>query len=285
MRRALLNQPRKFQNRANSINRYFNLQKVCLSTSCRFDAIKPLILSDIGEGTRDVEILKYIVSEGDEIQAWADVVEVQSDKSTVTIQAPKDGKVVKIHWEAGDTVKVGKALVDMEYEGEDDEEEGSQDNSSNEPEEEEVKIMATPAVKQLAEKLGVDLTKITGSGRNNRITKDDVNKAASAGSGSSGQQSNAPSSGKVLATPPVRKFAKENDVDLSLVAGTGPNGRITQEDVQGFLDAASAPCPLAAAPSPSAAAPSAPIAYKPVDISGLAEPVTKKTFNDPESYG
>jgi len=238
------------------------------STSALLEAVRPLILSDIGEGTRDVEILKYTVSEGDQIEAWADVVEVQSDKSTVTIQAPRDCKVVKIHHEVGDTVKVGKALIDYEYEGDEEEEAADAAAAAAEPEEEEVKILATPAVKKLAEELKVDLTSITGTGRNNRITKDDVKNAAGGAAPSGGS-----AGGKILTTPPVRKFAKDNDVELSNVVGTGPSGRILMEDVEAYLTAASAP----AAPTPAVAGAASPtIDYKPVDISGLAAPVTHK---------
>lgn len=275
MRRALLSRPKYFQSRLApnlSLPRHF-------STSSYLTIIKPINLSDIGEGTRDVEILKYFVSQGDSIKAWDDVVEVQSDKSTVTIQAgPKDGTVVKIHWKAGDTVKVGKALIDLEYEGSDEDEESSSSSSSSD-EEPEVKILATPAIKKLAQELKVDLTNLKGSGRNNRITKEDVKNAAkssSSATGTAGQASAAASGGKVLTTPPVRKFAKENDIDLSLVPGTGPQGRITIEDVTNYIAFASAPAadPVAASPATTAAA--TPIQYKPVDISGLAEPVTKK---------
>merc|ERR1711879_50587 len=79
-------------------------------------AIKPLILSDIGEGTRDVEVISWLIKEGDQLDAWDDVVEVQSDKASVNIQVPNVGKVVKIYWEEGDTVKVGEALCDIDYE-------------------------------------------------------------------------------------------------------------------------------------------------------------------------
>ena len=46
------------------------------------------------------------------------IVEVQSDKASVNIQCAADGTVTKVHWEEGDTVKVGEALVDIDYEGE-----------------------------------------------------------------------------------------------------------------------------------------------------------------------
>ena len=85
----------------------------------------------------------------------------------------------------------------------------------------ETTVKATPAVKALAQKLGIDLTSLSGSGAGGRITKEDVEKASGGGS-----TSNVKSSG-ILATPKVRGYAKDNMVDLAEVIGTGKDGRIT----------------------------------------------------------
>ena len=143
-----------------------------LTTTHQALAVKPLLLSDIGEGTRDVEIMKFVVKEGQEVTAWDDIVEVQSDKASVNIQTPKDGRIVKIHYQEGDIVKVGKALCDIDYFGDVEEEEVPQDISEDvKPEK---KIFATPKVKELAKKHGIELESIKGTGSNGRITKDDI---------------------------------------------------------------------------------------------------------------
>jgi len=107
--------------------------------------VQPLILSDIGEGTRDVEVLSFLVQEGDKVSAWDDIVEVQSDKASVNIQCAADGVVTKVHWEEGDTVKVGEALVDIDYDGDD--VPGGSDEAEEEVKQDE-NVMATPAVKK-----------------------------------------------------------------------------------------------------------------------------------------
>jgi len=240
--------------------------------------VQPLILSDIGEGTRDVEVLSFLVQEGDKVSAWDDIVEVQSDKASVNIQCAADGVVTKVHWEEGDTVKVGEALVDIDYDNDD------VPGGSDKPEEvviEDQNVMATPAVKKLARTLKVDLTKITGTGANGRISKSDVESAASSGSTSSSSSPVAETSGKsdkVLTTPKIRGYAKSKNVDLSEVVGTGQDGRISQADVDAFL---ATPAPVAAAaPTPAFApmvsATPAAMALKPVDLSGLSAPVVKK---------
>jgi pyruvate dehydrogenase E2 component (dihydrolipoamide acetyltransferase) len=102
------------------------------------------------------------------------------------------------------------------------------------------KVRATPRVKNLAKKLGVDLAELTGTGRNGRITQDDVKAYADETSG--------PLNEDVRSTPVVRKLAKELGVDINRVQGSGKNGRITREDVEA---AARAPkgAPAAAAPA------------------------------------
>ena len=141
--------------------------------------------------------------------------------------------------------------------------------------------MATPAVKKLARTLKVDLSQIRGTGANGRISKSDVESAASSSSDTSSSSSPAAEtsgkSEKVLATPKTRGYAKSKNVDLSEVVGTGQDGRISQADVDAFL---STPAPVLAAATtpvfaPMVSAPAA-VALKPVDLSGLSAPVVKK---------
>jgi len=249
------------------LRRVFTQSYRRLHTTSQFLKIQPLILSDIGEGTRDVEIISFLVKEGDKVNAWDDIVEVQSDKASVNIQCAADGIVTKVHWDEGDTVKVGEALVDIDYEGE---------VPGGSVEEEEVKteeksVMATPAVKKLAKSLNVDLTTVTGTGTNGRITKEDVQNATGSNNASSVSESSE-SKAAVLATPKTRGYAKEKGVDLSQVSGSGPGGRITESDIDAFLAVpVSAPTPVASS-SPSVSIPE----LKPVDLSGLSAPVIKK---------
>ncbi|MEN3950265.1 2-oxo acid dehydrogenase subunit E2 [Iodidimonas sp. SYSU 1G8] len=86
------------------------------------------------------------------------------------------------------------------------------------------KLWATPRVKVLAKKLGVDLADLVGTGKNGRITQDDVRAYA--------DEINGPLNEDVRSTPAVRKLAKELGVDIARVQGSGKNGRITREDVE-----------------------------------------------------
>jgi len=160
------------------------------------DKIIQFFLSDIGEGTKEVVVKEWFVTEGQEIEEFDELVEVQSDKATVPITSRYSGKVVKLHYDLEDVALVGKALVDLEVE----------DDGDDEPVDHfEQKKEETKAVKKTAT------------------------------SSSSGAKD-----GKVKAKPAVRKFAKDNGININDVVGTGPKGIVTKEDVQSFMSAPAA---------------------------------------------
>ncbi len=111
------------------------------------------------------------------------------------------------------------------------------------------KARVTPRVKRLAKELGVDVDDVAGTGRNGRITEEDVR--AYAESGGAGGDDSGSVNDDVRSTPAVRKLAKELGVDLARVQGSGRNGRITREDVE------------ATAAAPKGASATAPAAYVP----------------------
>src|SRR4051812_14654798 len=71
-------------------------------------------LPDIGEGVVEGEIVKWLVKEGELVQEDQPLVEVMTDKATVTIPCPKNGKVLKTHGAEGDIAKVHQPLVTLE---------------------------------------------------------------------------------------------------------------------------------------------------------------------------
>ncbi len=166
-----------------------------------------LTLPDIGEGVVEGEIVKWLVKEGDAISEDQALVEVMTDKATVTVPSPKKGRVVKTHGKEGDIAKVHHPLVTLELEG------GAS-------------AAAAPAASHAAAPAAP--------------------KAAATASTSSDS--------KVLATPVTRRMAREHNLDLSTIAGTGPQGRVLKSDVVAAMEggAASAKAaPAAARPAPS----------------------------------
>src|SRR5450631_1916522 len=71
-------------------------------------------LPDIGEGVAEGEIVNWLVQAGDDVAENQEMVEVMTDKATVTIGAPKAGKVTELRFKVGDTVPVGQVLVVFE---------------------------------------------------------------------------------------------------------------------------------------------------------------------------
>ena len=71
-------------------------------------------LPDIGEGVMEGEIVKWLVKEGDLVEEDQGLVEVMTDKATVTVPSPRKGKVVRCHGAEGDVAKVHHVLVTLE---------------------------------------------------------------------------------------------------------------------------------------------------------------------------
>src|ERR1044071_7188647 len=74
-------------------------------------------LPDIGEGVSEGEIVNWLVKVGDGVKEDQDLVEVMTDKATVTIGAPKSGKITELKGDVGDVVPVGQVLVVFDVDG------------------------------------------------------------------------------------------------------------------------------------------------------------------------
>ncbi len=190
-------------------------------------------LPDIGEGVTEGEIVSWLVAVGDEVEADQEIVEVMTDKATVTIGAPQGGKIVELCGGEGDVIPVGSNLVVFDVGG------GGAE--------------AAPAASAPAESAATAVGDI----------KEELPGTAPAES--------APAQGgsgdKPLAAPATRKLARDLGVDLTQVPASGSAGRITREDVERFAgapatsNAASGAAPAVApslAPLPVSAPPSAP---------------------------
>lgn len=192
-------------------------------------------LPDIGEGVAEGEVVKWFVHEGDSITEDAPLVSVLTDKANVEIPSPKSGKVVKIHAQVGEKVKVGGLLVTIEP--------GASAGGPSPPK-------ATPP----AAKAPVAPPPATPAGKAPQAPGGASFPVppSTAAAGSEAQS-------RVLASPYLRRKAAEMGVDLSTVKGSGPGGRITEADLQ------AGPAPPSAAPpaGPTESAPSpAPIPGK-----------------------
>ena len=193
-------------------------------------------LPDIGEGVAEGEIVNWLVNEGDSVTENQEMVEVMTDKATVTIGAPKTGTVAERRFKVGDTVPVGQVLVVLEV--------GGDGAAAAAP-----APAAAPAAKQAppqAAPAKADTTVASAVG-DLRETLPGMSKPAP------------PSdyfTDKPLAAPATRKLARELGVDLKTVAPSGTAGRVTREDVERASSGGPAAAPSAArAPAAAAAAP------------------------------
>lgn len=148
-------------------------------------------LPDVGEGMHECEVVKIHVNEGDSIQEFDTIAEVQTDKALVEISSPVTGKVKELKIKEGEIAIVDSVIVVFEVAGEgnveaqepkdapqteQDRKEGTQDEVKKEEEEQGKKpsVSAMPSVRKLARELGVDLTQVKGTGKHGRILAEDV---------------------------------------------------------------------------------------------------------------
>lgn len=147
-------------------------------------------LAQTGEGIAECELLKWFVQEGDQVEEFQPLCEVQSDKATIEITSRYKGKVLHILHAPSDIVKVGETLLKLgvdEYSSEtvsnglaDAElnDSSNQVDSSGQAsianEKRYSGILCTPAVRNLAKQLGMDVNDIKGTGKDGRILKEDV---------------------------------------------------------------------------------------------------------------
>ncbi|MGC8645523.1 MAG: dihydrolipoamide acetyltransferase family protein [Thermoplasmata archaeon] len=132
-------------------------------------------LPDIGEGVQEGEVVKWNVKEGDLVHKDDIIVEVMTDKVTVQIPSPFEGKVSKIYYREGQVAKVGSPLIDIGGSDEPEIPQAPQEVTTEfTSRKESAQILAPPAVRKLARERGIDLSEVKGSGPGGRITLRDV---------------------------------------------------------------------------------------------------------------
>ncbi|MCZ2258925.1 dihydrolipoamide acetyltransferase family protein [Sporosarcina sp. G11-34] len=159
-------------------------------------------LPDIGEGIHEGEIVKWFVQVGDKINEDDTLIEIQNDKSVVEIPSPVTGTVKEVLVSEGTVAVVGDVLITFDAPGYESEKiETEQEVVKEEPKEVEV------------------------------VKQDEKEAAPQAKAGT-----DVDSNRRIIAMPSVRKFARDNDVAIGQVSGTGKNGRIVKEDVESFMN-------------------------------------------------
>ena len=229
----------------------------------------PALSPTMEEGT----LARWLVKVGDTVASGDIMAEIESDKATMEFEAVDEGVIVEILVpEGSENVKVGAVIARLTVEGEEAAPAPDAAPAAAAPAPAADGPAATPSAKKLAEVNGIDLASVTGTGPKGKITKEDVEVAIAAGGGSvaappapAAAPAPAPapapvvaSGARVIASPLAKRIAADKGIDLALVQGTGPNGRIVKVDVEGFTPGvAAAPAPAATAAATPAPAPTA----------------------------
>jgi pyruvate dehydrogenase E2 component (dihydrolipoamide acetyltransferase) len=211
-------------------------------------------LPDIGEGVTEGEIVNWLVQEGDSVDENQEMVEVMTDKATVTIGAPKTGKVSQRRFQVGDTVPVGEVLVVLDLNGGGAAEAPAKaaplPTASHQEAPTKTSQPAPSAPPVVASAVGDIREDLPGMAPAKAAEASDY------------------FADKPLAAPATRKLARELGVDLRKVEPSGSAGRVTREDVERHASSGGpAAAPKAApsearapAPEPAPAPPPAPSA-------------------------
>ncbi len=192
-------------------------------------------LPDLGEGVHEGQIVSVLVQEGDRIEEYQPMLEVETDKAAVEIPAPRSGIVRKINVEPGQTVHVGDVLLVIDETGE-----GAGAEAAQAPAEASGAAATTVETAPAAAAQAAAATAAPPA-------------APPAGTAVVEAPPVAPvpprHEGPVPAAPVVRKLARELGVDINEVPGSGPGGRVLKEDVERYARQRHAGATGVAAPS------------------------------------
>jgi pyruvate dehydrogenase E2 component (dihydrolipoamide acetyltransferase) len=242
---------------------------------------------DMQQGT----VVRWHKQEGDAVARGDVLADIETDKATVEFEAFVSGVLRKIVAQEGIAIPVGdliavitgpdEALPEglLSGRGSGNKDDAPVGNGATSVAAQPVstvasappaaspggEVRASPIARRLAREQGIDLAVVTGTGPGGRIVEKDVLNHTDAGAQTSPV---ATAAAEVRASPIARRLAREGGIELALVTGTGPGGRIVEQDVLNNLEAAS---------QPSSDAASASAQPEQVDLSRMRQTIAKVT--------
>lgn len=163
---------------------------------------------DIGEGLEEGTIAEWYVVKGQKVSSGDPLLKMETDKVVTDIPSPRTGTIAAVYGQVGEVVKVGEPLVEIEVEG----------TVAEEPTTEPIKEEGAGVVGTL---------EIAGNNAYLPASEEGIQE---------GEQQHEKPVKKALSTPVARVMAKEVNVDINLINGTGPGGRVTIDDVKKYLE-------------------------------------------------
>jgi len=227
----------------------------------------PVIMPKFGMAQEEGTIIRWLKQEGERVEKGETILEVQTDKVDMEVEATASGILRDIRYGADATVPVTTVIAMIASEA---------DEAASQPAKplppapvaappppsapasapalpQRPEHRATPVAQRMAQANGLRLETIAGSGPSGRIMRADVERAGS--TQATPEQALSEGSG-VRATPAARRLAREAALDLATIAGSGPNARVQAADVQQAMLAAETEHPATEHPAEAAAAPS-----------------------------
>jgi len=194
--------------------------------------VKEFKLPDVGEGLTEADIVAWHVKPGDLVEDGQIIVEIETAKAVVELPCPWDGTVARLLAEEGQTVEVGVPIIAVEV--------GTSDSA------ERAEVAAPASAESASDDEAGAHSILVGYGVKASATTRRARRTA-AGRPETAEVPTAPEepveppevpaepgvpAARVLAKPPVRKLAKDLGISLAALAGSGPDGSITRDDVQ-----------------------------------------------------
>ena len=158
--------------------------------------LKEILLPDLGEGIDSADVSEILISPGDTVSIDDTILVLESDKASMEIPTEDAGIIKKVFVSVGDQVKTGEVLIMME---------------------------ATPN-----ERLEPKPPKEVKKPEKNIIKEKEVREPKK-------EKTNKKAGDKAFASPGVRRLSRELEIDLPQIKATGPKGRITKDDLHGFI--------------------------------------------------
>ena len=170
-------------------------------------------LPDVGEGIHEAEIVRWLVHEHETVQADQPLVEIQTDKALVEVSSPYAGTIAKLHAVEGEVVKVGTVLVEF----------SAPDAATGS-----AAASTAPATTATPEPVAASAAPVSPADPASALAASAAWAAGAAGAPAKPRR-------RALATPAIRRFAREMSVNIDEVTGTGKDGRVTEEDIRRFM--------------------------------------------------
>lgn len=271
------------------------------------NAITPIIMPKWGLEMSEGTISNWHVAEGQTLSRGMEIVDIETAKIVNTLESDLEGTVRRLVAPVGQTLPVGALIAIVADAGVSDDDidrfirgEGPAPAAEPAPaapapavvtdapalesdpdlERRNETVSATPIARRIANRHGVDLSRITGTGRNGRVNQEDV-EAYLAAHPASAPANTAPATidnRSIHATSHAIRLANRLGIDLSRLAGTGRNGRVNVEDVERHAAASG----LAPTPAPAPTPPAGPAARKLAADLGI--PLSSVTPTGPKGH-